>query len=69
MVAGGGRRVDLVCILSSGARPCPPCGDCRQRLREFGDDSVEILLVDDGGRVMQSFRLGDLLPEAFTGPT
>lgn len=69
MVAGGGRRIDLVCILASDGRPCPPCGDCRQRLREFGDESVEVLIVDDDGRVARSFRLGELLPEAFTGPT
>ncbi|MBQ6469368.1 MAG: cytidine deaminase [Lachnospiraceae bacterium] len=46
---------------------CPPCGICRQVMREFCDpESFEIILGNDKGEI-RVFRLGELLPESF-GP-
>lgn len=46
---------------------CPPCGICRQVMREFCDpESFEIILGNDKGQI-RVFRLRDLLPESF-GP-
>ncbi|NBD96211.1 MAG: cytidine deaminase [Gammaproteobacteria bacterium] len=67
MIAAGEQRVRSVYVLGPTETPCPPCGDCRQRLREFGDGDTEILAVDDHGRVTLRRSLGQLLPDSF-GP-
>lgn len=67
MIAAGETGVERVHILASGERPCPPCGDCRQRLREFAGPGAEVVLVGDAGRIVGRYTLDELLPEAF-GP-
>ncbi len=61
-----GRRLAAVTVVASpiDGRFVTPCGGCRQRLAEFGtpDTIVDCRAPDGSGR---SFRLGDLLPEAF----
>lgn len=65
MVVAGGRRIRRIVILG-GEAACPPCGGCRQRIREFADSDTEILLVaGDGG--VSAYRIEDLLPDSF-GP-
>lgn len=45
---------------------CTPCGGCRQKLREFSDQSLPIYICDD--QTLQGvFTLGELLPHSF-GP-
>ncbi len=41
-----------------------PCGSCRQVLSEFGLD-IDVLQVDDQGKLIQQNTLRDLLPGAF----
>jgi homotetrameric cytidine deaminase len=67
MVTAGQRRAARTWILADGDRPCPPCGDCRQRLHEFCDQSVPVYLLDATGRVARRATVGELLPGAFTG--
>lgn len=67
MIAAGERSVRRVYVLGPTEVPCPPCGDCRQRLREFGDDRTEILAVDNDGWITLRRSLGQLLPDSF-GP-
>lgn len=43
---------------------CPPCGVCRQVLREFCDDSFEICLSDKNGNI-KILTLGEILPYGF----
>ncbi|MFD2234425.1 cytidine deaminase [Phaeospirillum tilakii] len=65
MVVAGGRTIRRILILG-GAAACPPCGGCRQRIREFADAETRILLVaGDGG--VSDYRIDDLLPDSF-GP-
>lgn len=45
---------------------CPPCGVCRQVLREFCTDDFPIYLEDADGAV-RTFSLGALLPQSFSG--
>ena len=45
---------------------CPPCGVCRQVMREFCGPSFRILLVKETGE-RKEFTLAELLPESF-GP-
>jgi len=42
----------------------PPCGVCRQVLREFCKDDFLIYLTDDRGN-LQSYTLLELLPQSF----
>jgi len=45
---------------------CPPCGGCRQKLREFGGLLAKVHLRGADGKV-RTFRVEDLLPVSF-GP-
>lgn len=42
---------------------CPPCGVCRQVLREFCGDDFPVYLSD--GKTVRTIRLLELLPESF----
>jgi len=66
LVLAGGRAVRAVLVVGAGDPPCTPCGGCRQKLREFGDDSLPVLVADPSG-LRARFTLGDLLPHSF-GP-
>ncbi|MEJ1156926.1 cytidine deaminase [Prosthecomicrobium sp. N25] len=45
---------------------CPPCGGCRQRIREFGGLTARVHLREPDGTV-RTLTLDDLLPVSF-GP-
>nr|WP_309391322.1 cytidine deaminase [Chelatococcus sambhunathii] len=66
MVAAGGKRVAAALVLGGGETLCMPCGACRQRLREFGDEATPVIVAGQQG-VRRRFSLGELLPESF-GP-
>ena len=61
-VVAGEKRIVAVAI-AAGARPCPPCGMCRQVLAEFGGPQTPVALL--GGRRRWVHQLGELLPHAF----
>jgi cytidine deaminase len=63
-VAAGRRRFARIAVVSDADEPVAPCGLCRQLLAEFGLDLEVIAVGSKGGRV--SWRLGELLPHAFT---
>jgi len=63
-VALGHRRFRRLALVSDAPEPVAPCGLCRQVLAEFGLD-LEIVSAGRGGGVAK-WRLGDLLPNAFT---
>lgn len=46
------------------ASPTPPCGVCRQVMREFCNDDFEILIVGENEN-FEKFLLKDLLPKSF----
>jgi cytidine deaminase len=66
MVLAGGRRALALLVLGDGPQGVTPCGGCRQRLREFADDDVPVLVANGAG-VREVFTLGELLPYSF-GP-
>ncbi len=66
MILGGARRIEAVLVIGDGTPLCTPCGNCRQRLREFAQPSTPIHVADHNG-VRQSFTLDQLLPFSF-GP-
>ncbi len=54
-----------IAVAGSGTDFCLPCGVCRQFLAEFcPDGNLEIIAVNAEGH-SQSFRLAELLPNAF----
>jgi phosphopentomutase len=67
-VSEGERDFDAIAVCGGGGvRPaamCPPCGVCRQALAEFCGPDFRVILGRPGKPV--AYRLGELLPEAFT---
>lgn len=66
MVAAGVSRLSAILVMADAPGLCTPCGACRQRIREFGGPSAEVLIAGPEG-VRARFTLADLLPESF-GP-
>lgn len=64
LVMAGGRRIEEVAVVAERLPGCTPCGGCRQRLAEFGDADTKVHLCDTDG-IIETVRLGDLLPKAF----
>ncbi|HJP65600.1 MAG TPA: cytidine deaminase, partial [Actinomycetota bacterium] len=64
-VAAGARDLVAIGIVTSGVRPVPPCGICRQFLSEFGSDLV--VVSEGSGGERKTWRLKELLPETFGG--
>lgn len=62
-VGAGAGRFRRIVVASDSTPPASPCGACRQVLAEFGLE-LEVRAVSPGGE--QVWRLGDLLPDAFT---
>lgn len=58
-----GRKIKKVSIASPDAKPCMPCGACRQVLREFGCE--EVIVEHNAGIVSYAFE--EILPHSF-GP-
>jgi homotetrameric cytidine deaminase len=64
MVAGGESRITAVAVVAERLDICPPCGGCRQRLKEFAAPDTPVYLGRPGGPV-QTTTVGELLPLAF----
>ena len=70
MVAAGGRHILAVAVVGGAMEEdealCPPCGGCRQKIREFAGEATTVHLRDSSGEVT-SLPLSELLPLSF-GP-
>lgn len=64
MVMAGERKIAEVAVIAEKMPRVTPCGGCRQRLKEFGTADTLVHLCDATG-VVETVRLGDLLPKAF----
>jgi cytidine deaminase len=67
MVKKGHRYIRMLVVVGPATSLCTPCGGCRQRIREFGNDHTHIYVCDVKGNIMLSTTLGALLPHSF-GP-
>ncbi|SDI96008.1 cytidine deaminase [Billgrantia gudaonensis] len=67
MASAGERRLRDVYVIGPGEHLCTPCGDCRQRIREFATPETRIHVVDARGRLLKCYTMDELLPDAF-GP-
>ena len=70
-VSEGKRRLKAIAIVGGregqGMNYCPPCGICRQVLREFCDPSRFMVILAKSKSEYQKFTLDQLLPHSF-GP-
>jgi cytidine deaminase len=66
MVSAGGRTISELVVVAGGDALCPPCGGCRQRIREFAAPEAVIHVCGPEG-VRRSFTVEELLPHSF-GP-
>lgn len=62
-VVRGRRQFTHVVVATEAATPTPPCGMCRQVLREFAPECQVISVTRNGQEA--SWSLADLLPYAF----
>ncbi len=67
IMAGGSKIKDIFVIGSSGEELCSPCGDCRQRIREFANDGIGIYCFSESGTLLRRYSMEELLPGSF-GP-
>lgn len=64
--AAGSRRVTAVAVVTETATPTPPCGACRQVLREFADEPADqVVWLAGAGDEVERCTLADLLPRSF----
>jgi len=66
MVAAGAREIADILVLGDGPQRITPCGNCRQRIREFASAATRVHAAGAQG-VRQTFTLDELLPFSF-GP-
>mgnify|MGYP000347209694 FL=1 len=64
MVMGGARRIVEIAVIAEKLALCPPCGGCRQRIKEFAGPDTLIYLCDDAG-VKKTMTMVELLPHSF----
>lgn len=64
LVAAGQREISAVAVVAEKLDVCPPCGGCRQRLKEFARPDTPVYLGRPGGPVHVT-SVGELLPLSF----
>ena len=65
LISQGFNNIFEIVVIGSGDKLCPPCGGCRQRLREFSNLDVPIHMCNTSGHLKTS-TLGELLPDSFS---
>lgn len=65
MVAAGDREIAEVAVIADSPDPVPPCGGCRQKLREFAGPDVRVTMATTDGKTLV-MTMEQLLPGAFT---
>ncbi|MFD2740902.1 cytidine deaminase [Sulfitobacter aestuarii] len=64
MVAAGETRLTGAYVIAGSPMPVTPCGGCRQKLAEFGQADMPVVMATTGG-VEEQCTLAELLPGAF----
>jgi len=59
----GERDFQALAIFTDAAKPCPPCGACRQVLWDFAKGLTVVMANSKGERQVSSLK--NLLPDAF----
>lgn len=64
MVAAGETELAEVYVIADCPSPIPPCGGCRQKIKEFAGNDVKVTMATTDGAEREA-TVGDLLPGAF----
>jgi cytidine deaminase len=64
MIAAGDTEIAEVAVIADCPEPVPPCGGCRQKLREFAGPEVQVTMATLQGRELV-MTVAELLPGAF----
>jgi cytidine deaminase len=64
MVMGGAKKIVEIAVIAEKLALCPPCGGCRQRIKEFAGPDTLIFLCDEMG-VGKTMTMNELLPHSF----
>ncbi|WP_407921347.1 cytidine deaminase [Aidingimonas lacisalsi] len=67
MVTAGRQTIRSIHVIGPGQHLCTPCGDCRQRLREFATAATTIHVLAADGGLLKHYCIDELLPDSF-GP-
>lgn len=68
MTSAGDRKIRAIVVVGPSVRRiATPCGDCRQRIREFSDGNTLIYAMRADGKSCKVYTLAELLPDSF-GP-
>ncbi|HFQ2203970.1 TPA: cytidine deaminase [Pseudomonas aeruginosa] len=65
-ISAGAKKIVAVAISSKNSKPICPCGACRQVFLEFCNAQTPIY-SDNGDEGIITWRVAELLPNAFTG--
>lgn len=63
-ISDGANEIERIAVVTDHEQIAPPCGCCRQMIWEFASDDTEVILANLSG-VVRTYRIRDLLPEAF----
>ena len=66
LISSGRKKIKEVLVIGSGNLLCPPCGSCRQKIRELAELNIPIHMANEQG-VQTTMTLEQLLPMSF-GP-
>ncbi len=65
MVLAGQREITEALVIADAPLPVPPCGGCRQKLKEFAGSDARVTMMTTAGAV-QIMTMAELLPGAFS---
>jgi cytidine deaminase len=66
MITSGEKDIVHVIISGPSTQLCTPCGDCRQRIREFSVAGALVHIFDTDDNFRGSFTIEQLLPYSFS---
>ncbi|WP_043530008.1 cytidine deaminase [Litchfieldella xinjiangensis] len=67
LISSGRQTITEIYVIGPGEHLCTPCGDCRQRIREFATPETRIHVLDGQANWLKSYTMDELLPDSF-GP-
>ena len=65
MIAGGGRILKTICVISQSMKIISPCGGCTQKIREVSNQETKIYLLNIKDEI-KVFSVEELLPFSFS---